>query len=206
MARLESTLEIRTSPHVLSGYGVDTIMFNVVLALLPITAFAVYAFGLMALVTLGGAVASCLVTEQVLCRLSGNESTLGDWSAAITGLLYGLTLPPGLPLWMVAVGGFVGVGLAKSLFGGLGLNTFNPALVGRAFLQAAFPSAMTQWFPAFTDDRFTTLPISTLTMPFAEPQFDAMTAATPLSAMKFQETVTAAPEKNARAGYAHRAT
>ena len=66
---------------------------------------------------------------------------------AITGLLYGLTLPPGLPLWMVAVGGVVAVALGKSLFGGLGFNVFNPALVGRAFLQAAFPVAMTTWSP-----------------------------------------------------------
>ena len=103
MSELAKTLEIRTSPHVLSGYSVDTIMFNVVLALLPATVFALYAFGWMALLTLSVAVASCLVTERLACRWSGEASTLGDWSVAITGLLYGLTLPPGLPLWMTAV-------------------------------------------------------------------------------------------------------
>ena len=184
------TLEIRTSPHIASGYSVETIMFNVVLALLPATVFAVLAFGLAGLATLVTAVASCLVAEQLACRLSGQASTLGDWSVAITGLLYGLTLPPALPLWMVAVGGFVGVGLGKALFGGLGWNAFNPALVGRAFLQAAFPVAMTTWTPAFGPGRFSQLPGSTLTLPFTKPLYDGVTGATPLSLWKFDQQLT----------------
>ncbi|MEN8159314.1 MAG: RnfABCDGE type electron transport complex subunit D, partial [Myxococcota bacterium] len=79
------TLEIRTSPHIVSGYSVDTIMFNVVLALVPTTAFAVYAFGLAALLVLATAVVSCLLTERLANRLSGAGSSLGDWSVAITG-------------------------------------------------------------------------------------------------------------------------
>ncbi len=180
------TLEIRTSPHMVSGYSVDTIMFNVVVALLPVTAFAVYAFGLAALLVLSTATVTCLLTERVACRLSGRASSLGDWSVAITGLLYGLTLPPGLPLWMVVVGGVVAVALGKALFGGLGCNPFNPALVGRAFLQAAFPVAMTTWSPAFTSDRFTALGSSTLTLPFTRPLYDAVTSATPLALWKFE--------------------
>jgi electron transport complex protein RnfD len=190
MARPDTTLEIRTSPHVLSGYGVDTIMFNVVLALLPATAFAIYAFGLMAIVTLSGAVVSCLLTEQVFCRLAGRSSSLGDGSAAITGLLYGLTLPPGLPLWMVIVGGVLAVGLGKALFGGLGCNPFNPALVGRAFLQAAFPAAMTSWTPAFQVGRFASLPASNATLPFTEPAVDVVSTATPLALWKFERQAT----------------
>ena len=135
------TLEIRTSPHILSGYSVDTIMFNTVVALLPVVMFAVYAFGLGALTALVTALVSCLLAERISNVLSG-RSTLGDWSVTITGLLYGLTLPPGLPLWMVAVGGFFGVFVGKSLFGGLGWNSFNPALVGRAFLFFAYPAFM----------------------------------------------------------------
>ena len=126
------------------------------------------------LLTLLTAVASCLLTEHLACRLAGHESALGDWSAAITGLLYGLTLPPGLPLWMVAVGGVFGVGVGKALFGGLGMNPFNPALVGRAFVQAAFPAAMTTWTPAFAVGRFASTPSSTLTLPFSEPVYDAV--------------------------------
>ena len=144
MAALGQTLEIRTSPHVHSGHSVDTIMFNVVAALLPTVAFALWAFGLAAAFTLAGALGSCLAAEWLACRLSEEESTLGDGSVAITGLLYGLTLPPACPLWIVIVGGFVAVGLGKALFGGLGQNPFNPALVGRAFLQAAFPVTMTR--------------------------------------------------------------
>jgi electron transport complex protein RnfD len=191
MARLDKTLEIRTSPHVLSGYSVDTIMFNVVLALVPCTLFAVYAFGLAAVLVLSTAIASCLGTEYALARSTGRPSTLGDWSVTITGLLYGLTLPPGLPLWMVAVGGVIAVALGKALFGGLGSNPFNPALVGRAVLQASFPVSMTSWLPAFTADRFVSLPSSTLTWPLTEPVYDAVTTATPLAAWKFDGAIAA---------------
>ena len=189
------TLEIRTSPHILSGSSVDSIMFNVVLALLPATAFAVFAFGLAGLLTLSMALASCVLTEHVLCRASGKPSTVGDWSVTITGLLYGLTLPPGLPLWMVAVGGVICVAMGKAMFGGLGYNTFNPALVGRAVLQAAFPVAMTTWIPGFMAGRFSSLPSSTLTWPLTEPStVDAITSATPLSLWKFSHEATAAAD------------
>jgi len=185
-----STLEIRTAPHVLSGYGVDAIMFNVVVALLPTTAFGIYVFGLPAALTIGVALAACLLTEHAVCRVAGRPSTLGDWSAAITGLLYGLTLPPGLPLWMTALGGVVCIGLGKALFGGLGRNPFNPALVGRAVLQAAFPVAMTSWLPALAPDRFAALPPSTLTLPFTTPLYDVVTGATPLAQWKFGQVLT----------------
>ncbi len=185
MPSAPGTLEIRTSPHVLSGYSVDTIMFNVVLALLPTAAFAVWAFGLAALVTLTAAVASCLAAEWLACKSSGSPSTLGDGSVVITGLLYGLTLPPACPLWITAVGGFAAVGLGKALFGGLGQNPFNPALVGRAFLQAAFPVTMTTFTPAFGAERFTTLPGTSLAPPFGRAEPDAFSGATPLAAWKF---------------------
>ena len=194
MAAPGKTLEIRTSPHILSGYSVDTIMFNVVLALLPVTGFAVFAFGLAGLLTLTVALVSCVLTEDLLCRLTGKPTTIGDWSVTITGLLYGLTLPPSLPLWMVAVGGVICVAMGKALFGGLGYNTFNPALVGRAVLQAAFPVAMTTWIPGFTADRFSSLPSSTLALPFAQPTVDAVTSATPLALWKFSHEPTPTSE------------
>ncbi|MEZ4650740.1 MAG: RnfABCDGE type electron transport complex subunit D [Candidatus Eisenbacteria bacterium] len=192
MAAPKKTLEIRTSPHVLSGHSVDTIMFNVVLALLPATAFSVFAFGLSALLVLVVAVASCLLTERWLCRVAGRPSTLGDWSATITGLLYGLTLPPTLPLWMVVVGGVIAIALGKALFGGLGSNPFNPALVGRAVLQATFPVSMTTWMPAFDPGRFSHVPGATLTFPFAEPIYDTVSGATPLALWKFKGETTEA--------------
>ena len=187
-------LEIGTSPHIASGASVDRIMRHVVYALLPATAFAVYVFGLTALVTLGAATVACVLAEYVFCRLSGRPSTLRDWSIVVTGLLYGLTLPPGLPLWMIVIGAVVAVGVGKFLFGGLGYNAFNPALVGRAFLQAAFPVSMTTWYPALGSERFTTLPSSTFAFPFTSPSYDAVTGATPLAAMKFDGDVTAAAD------------
>ncbi|MGD8316324.1 MAG: RnfABCDGE type electron transport complex subunit D [Myxococcales bacterium] len=190
MAAPEKTLEIRTSPHILSGSGVDSIMFNVVLALLPVTAFAIFAFGLAGLLTLSMALVSCVLTEHLICRATGKPTTIGDWSVTITGLLYGLTLPPSLPLWMVAVGGVICVAMGKALFGGLGYNTFNPALVGRAVLQAAFPVAMTTWIPGFLAGRFSSVPSSTLTLPFTRPEVDAITSATPLALWKFSHEAT----------------
>jgi electron transport complex protein RnfD len=186
MPELKKHLEIGSSPHVSDGASVDVIMRNVFLALLPVTVFAVYAFGTGAALVLAMATISCILTEHLLCRWTGQASTIGDWSVAITGLLYGLTLPPDLPLWMVAVGGVFGVGVGKFLFGGLGSNAFNPALVGRAFLQAAFPQAMTHWNLPFAEDRFSSIPNSILAIPGAEPTYDAVTTATPLARMKFE--------------------
>jgi electron transport complex protein RnfD len=183
------TLTIRSSPHIGAASSVDTIMFNVVLALLPVCGYAVYAFGMAALLVLLTAVISCVLTEHLLCILSGRSTTIGDWSVVITGLLYGLVLPPSLPLWMVAAGGIIAVGVGKFLFGGLGYNPFNPALVGRAILQAAFPAAMTQW-PA-AGDRFGSLPPSTLALPLIKPEYDGISAATPLADWKFHHATTA---------------
>ena len=188
MKRLTKTLTIRSSPHIAAASSVDTIMFNVVLALLPVCAFAVYTFGLAALLVLLTAVSSCLITEHLLCELGGRTTTVADWSVVITGLLYGLVLPPTLPLWMVAVGGVIAVGLGKFLFGGLGCNVFNPALVGRAILQSAFPVAMTTW-PESTPS-FASLPSLTLALPMTKPQYDGISCATPLANWKFEQLTT----------------
>lgn len=175
---------------------VDQIMRNVVLALLPVCAFAVFQFGLSALLLLATTTLVAMWTEYLFARLSGRGNTLRDWSVVITGLLLGLTLPPGFPLWMAAVAAFVGVALGKSLFGGLGFNVMNPALVGRAFVQAAFPVAITTWTPGFAPGRFTELIPSTLTVPMMQPvpvadwiaglPVDGFTGATPLALQKFE--------------------
>ena len=183
---MSDTLEIATSPHVTGGASVDRIMRDVVIALAPVVAFAVYHFGLAALATLTVATIACLMTERLLSK----TQTLGDWSAVVTGLLLGLSLPPGLPLWMAALGGVAAIAVGKTLFGGLGCNAFNPALVGRAFLAAAFPAAMTTWLAPGGPDRFAMLPASTLAWPFATPTYDGMTAATPLSSWKFSQVTT----------------
>jgi electron transport complex protein RnfD len=191
MAAKPPRIELRTAPHAHSGLTVEQIMRNVVLALLPVCAFAVYQWGLSAVALLAVVTGTCLATESLLNRLAGRAGTLGDWSAVITGLLLALTLPPGFPLWMGAVAGFVAIALGKSLFGGLGVNVFNPALVGRAFVQAAFPSAITSFVAPYAHERFTTLIPSSLAAPFMQaPAVDFVSAATPLAAQKFDALLT----------------
>ncbi len=193
-------IEIRTSPHLKRALTVPQIMRGVVIALLPICAFAIFQFGLSALLLLATTTGVAMATEYLFSRLSDRGNTLGDWSVVITGLLLGLTLPPGFPLWMAAVAAFVGVGLGKSLFGGLGFNVMNAALVGRAFTQAAFPVAITSWTPGFAPGRFLEVIPSTLTPPLMQPTpvkdwiaglgIDGFTGATPLALQKFQHIET----------------
>lgn len=191
---LKKTLNISTSPHIKTSVRTDIIMKNVVIALIPICAYAVYAFGLGALLVITTSTLTCVWTEHVLCRMAGKESTISDWSAAITGMLLGLTLPPAFPLWMAFLGGVIAIALGKFVFGGLGYNVFNPALVGRAVLQAAFPVAITTWSEVLTPARFTSLPSSLLALPFMKPVVDATSGATPLSAYKFDHVSTATTE------------
>ena len=182
---LNKVLDISTSPHVKKGLSTEVIMRNVVWALLPTAAFAMFAFGLNALLLLTTTTLACVITEHLVCIWSRQETSIVDWSAVITGLLLGLTLPPSFPLWMAFMGGVIAIALGKAIFGGLGYNVFNPALVGRAVLQAAFPVAITTWYAGFAADRFSSISGSTLAWPFMEPVFDAMSGATPLAAFKF---------------------
>ena len=202
----QPVVEIRTSPHIHSSPTVAQIMRNVIYALLPLAAFAVYQFGISALVLIIVVMLSALLTESFFASLSGRDNSIMDSSAAITGLLLALTLPPGFPLWMGAVAGFIAIALGKTLFGGIGFNLFNPALIGRAFVQAAFPVAITTWSPAFAPGRFVEFIPSTLTLPLMRPEdlgpwiekvngsvgrgIDTFTGATPLAAWKFDGVTT----------------
>lgn len=193
-------LELHAAPHVHRRAGINAIMAQVIVALLPLCAFSTWQFGLSVPALLVTTLGACLATEALVNRLSGKPSTIGDGSAAITGLLLGLTLPPGLPLWMAALGGVIAMALGKALFGGLGLNPFNPALVGRAFLQAAYPAALTTWTPPFLKGRFAEFIPSSLTAPFCaapatdtwsvERAVDGFSGATPLSLQKFHHIGT----------------
>ncbi len=194
-------IELRTSPHVVMGSSVKRIMFHVVLALLPIAAFSVWQYGLSALALLLTVTATCLLAERFFNKVMGTGNSLSDWSATITGLLLALTLPPSFPLWMCVVAGFVGIALGKFLFGGIGFNVFNPALVGRAFAQAAFPVSISTWAPAFSPSRFSEFIPTTFTAPLMTPPdiaawakhaLDGFTGATPLARWKF-ENVLATP-------------
>ena len=188
-------IELRTSPHMKASLSLPQIMRHVVYAIIPICLFAVYQFGISALALIIVVTLSCLLTELLFNNLS-NKSTnkknsLRDYTALITGLLLALTLPPGFPLWMGAIAGFIAIAMGKTLFGGLGFNLFNPALLGRAFVQAAFPVAITSWTPAGLTERFTQFIPSSLTLPFTIPvSVDGFSGATPLALQKFEATNT----------------
>jgi electron transport complex protein RnfD len=177
----EMRLRIAASPHIRSSHSTPRIMWNVVGSLVPILAVATYYFGPSALLVVGAATAGCVLTE----RLFGPRGSTADGSAVITGLLLGLILPPGFPLWMAFLGGVFGIGFGKLIFGGLGQNIFNPALLGRAFLQAAFPIAITTW-PVRPGDWWA-LRGDLFALPLMSPQApDVVTGATPLGLMKFE--------------------
>ncbi len=164
-------LELSTSPHVHSRWSTKQAMWLVVLALLPAVISAVVFFGLYQLVILLVSIAFCVGTEVAIKKLRNRSITIEDGSAVITGLLMGLILPPNFSLTSTAIGAVFSIAIGKEIFGGLGYNVFNPALAGRAFLQAAFPVAMTTW---------------------SKPSFavDSITSATPLSAFKFDKVAT----------------
>ncbi len=180
-----SGLLITASPHLRARDTTPTIMWSVVCSLVPVVAVSLYYFGPSAALVIIASTFGAVLTELIF----GKEGAIRDGSAAITGILLGLTLPAGLPLWMAIVGGAFGIGLGKVVFGGLGQNIFNPALLGRAFLQAAFPVAMTTW-PA-NAVRWWSLRGDNLAFPFMSPEVvTAMTGATPLGQLKFEQLGT----------------
>jgi electron transport complex protein RnfD len=194
-----SSVEIRSAPHIKDDMGVVRIMRNVVWSLLPLCAFSIWQYGISALASLVVITLACLAAEAFFLRLGRQSGDLGDWSATITGILLALTLPPGFPLWMGAVAGFVAIGLGKAIFGGIGHNLFNPALVGRAFAQGAFPSAIAAYTPSFMPGRFSEFIPSSLAAPLMTPSdnaswlaaahLDGVSGATPLARWKFEGVV-----------------
>ena len=162
---------LNASPHDFKGTSVPKIMWHVIIALVPATAAALYYFGLPALLLILSCVVACLVTEIAINLLKGQKPTVRDGSAVITGLLLALTLPPTLSITSAVLGSIFAIAVGKQVFGGLGYNIFNPALIGRAFLQASFPVAMTTW-----------------QLPFVG--FDGISAATPLGQFKFEKIST----------------
>lgn len=168
----DNTFIIKSSPHFRGRDSVPKIMYAVVLSLLPAIAASLYFFGIRALIIYMVCVATCLATEALFLKARKKPlSALLDGSAVITGLLLAMTLPPGLSLELVVIGAVTAMALGKQVFGGLGYNIFNPALVGRAFLQIAFPVAMTTWSPP-----------ATLSV-------DTSTFATPLGNLKFGNAI-----------------
>jgi electron transport complex protein RnfD len=177
----DAPLVITASPHLKGRDTTARIMWTVVATLIPIAGASIYFFGPSALLVILASMLGAFLVEHFL----GKGGTLRDGSAAITGLLLGLTLPPGIPMWMAALGGAFAIGFGKLIFGGLGFNAFNPALLGRAFLQAAFPAALTTW-PKFGGSWWA-LRGDTFALPFMHPrEAVVITSATPLGLVKFE--------------------
>jgi len=164
------TIIVSASPHVHADRTSKRLMYDVVIALTPAFLVSIYVFGIGALLVTSMAISSCVLFEYFIQKyLLKAEVTIGDGSALLTGLLLAFNLPSTLPLWMVAVGGLIAIGIAKLSFGGLGFNIFNPALVGRVFLLVSFPVQMTLW-PTAVENNTTIV--------------DAVTGATTLGSIK----------------------
>ncbi|HUX51441.1 MAG TPA: RnfABCDGE type electron transport complex subunit D [Spirochaetia bacterium] len=175
-ARTEGFL-LTSSPHQFSESSTNRIMYVVILTLLPAVIMSVLYFGayvlLLYAVGIGAAMATEVVTKLIRKK---NWRTISDGSAVITGLLLVMSLPPRISPLLVGLGSVVAIFIGKELFGGLGANVFNPALVGRAFLAAAYPVPMTTWLAP------------NALFGFLGRVPDATTSATPLSSAKFEHT------------------
>jgi len=167
---VENAHIMSTSPHIKSGESVQKIMISVIVTLVPAVAFSVYQFGLYTLMLYVVSVVTCVVSEYLVVRLRKRQFSLNDFSAVVTGILLVMTLPPRFPVYGVLLGAFVAIVIGKQIFGGLGYNIFNPALIGRAFLAAAYPVFISNW-----------------TVPRIA---EAVTGATPLAGMKFDGVMT----------------
>jgi len=175
LAKPERMLILKSSPHLHTTKSVYKIMWSVIMALIPAMAMSFYYFGIRAAWMILTCAVASLITEIVMNFMKGEKITISDGSAIITGILLALTLPPSFRLSSAALGSIVAIALGKHIFGGLGHNIFNPALLGRAFLQASFPVAITTWS-------------NPLTVKFAS--VDAISTATPLGAFKFEKVIT----------------
>ncbi len=135
-------LLVSPSPHMVGGISTRTIMLGVCVALLPTLIAASFIFGIRVLLLTGVTVAACVGFEALYCLVMKRPIPIGDFSAVVTGLILAFNLPPSFPLWMACLGAFVAIVITKQLFGGLGFNFANPALVGRIVLQLSFTSQM----------------------------------------------------------------
>jgi len=161
-------LIISVSPHVRSEETTSRIMWSVSAALLPASIMGSYFFGARAVMAVSLCIISAMLSEYIYQKALNKKITVNDGSAFLTGLLLGLNLPSSVPFYIPIIGSFIAIVITKQLFGGLGYNIFNPALIGRAFLLISFPKLMTIWSE----------PASAFLL------FDAKTTATPLGILK----------------------
>ena len=176
---MANKLIVSPSPHVQSSQSTASIMRDVVIALMPALVVSVVVFGWNVLFVTALSVAACVLFEYLIQKfVVKGACTICNWSAIVTGVLLAFNLPASIPWWIVIIGAFVAIGVAKMTFGGLGKNPFNPALVGRVFLLIAYPVQMTS-FPTVEN-----------------PALDALSGATPLAAVKFGADAGIVPVEN----------
>src|SRR5690554_2575458 len=139
-------LTASSSPHIRSKEDVSVIMRDVVIALVPAFACAVYFFGINAFILTIVSVLSAIIAEALIQKITKKPITINDWSAVVTGLLLAFNLPPSAPWWIAVIGSAFAILIVKHAFGGIGQNFMNPALAARAFLLASWPTIMTAGF------------------------------------------------------------
>ena len=159
---MANKLIVTAAPHITSADSTQKIMQRVCLALCPTLIASVLIFGIDALILTAVTVAACVFFEWAYCRLVHREVPVGDFSAVVTGMLLAFNMPASLPWWMALVGAFIAIVVVKQLFGGLGYNIANPAIVGRIAMAMGFAGAMS-------------------TYPHPESGIDALASATPLA-------------------------
>lgn len=177
-----SQLLVSQAPHAHSGASVRRIMLDVIIALTPALIAALYFFGWHALRLPLVCVTGCVITEWACRKWMKRDAGIGDLSAVVTGLLLAMNLPPSLPSGIALVGCVIAIAIAKQVFGGIGYNPFNPALVARVALVMSFPVAMTRWHAPLNPARWQGFQ---WTVP------DAMTVATPLDLVKTAQSLQA---------------
>jgi len=167
---MSNLLNVSPSPHVHGKESTQKLMLNVVIALIPAFITSVFYFGIGAIIVTATSVASCLIFEYLIQRFVFRKPlSITDGSALVTGILLAFNLPSNIPVFIVIIGSFISIAVAKMTFGGLGNNPFNPALVGRVFMLISFPVQMTTW------------PVP---KGFGTGYTDAVTGATPLAIVK----------------------
>lgn len=161
---MENKLYVSSSPHLRCNSTTTKIMLDVIIALIPASVVSVVYFGWRALMLIGVCIASSVLCEYISRKIMKRDTTIGDLSAVVTGLLLALNLPPSLNPLIAIFGSIVAIVVVKQMFGGLGMNFVNPALAARIVLLVSFPNAMMTWTDALSSD------------------FDAVASATPLAA------------------------
>ena len=202
----KNEIYLSPAPHIASPVTTKKLMIHVLISLTPLALYGIYLYGMPALIRILVSVGATVGAEAAFRKMMGRDIRIKDCSAALTGLLLALVMPPFIPIWIVILSAIFAIVVAKEFFGGLGANPFNPALVGRAFAFVSFSRAMTSWAaPHHGVDAVSTASslhgvdavgtasslhgIDAVSTASSFSGFDAMSTATPLSYLKPSEGV-----------------